>query len=120
MATDAHRLTQTEKTPVKYYISQPVRAYPVECEAYSSMLGRCGSVAILLDLAAMEEILKGSIIFYLGMKEIVPENFGKSKIDTIIKEETSHIKLLRGKLVALKKQSTRIHFLEQTWKAGVL
>ena len=38
------------------------------------------------------------------MKEMVPENFGKLKIDTIIKEEMFHIKLLSGKLVALKKQ----------------
>ena len=73
-------------------------------------MGRCGSVAILLDLAAMEEILKeailaekDSIVFYLVMKEMVPENFGKSKIDAIIKEEMAHIKLLSGKRVALKK-----------------
>ena len=58
----------------------------------------------------MEEILKeailaekDSIVFYLGMKELVPENFGKTKIDAIIKEEMAHINLLSSKLVALKK-----------------
>lgn len=47
--------------------------------------------------------LKDSIVFYLGMKEMVPENFGKAKIDAIIKEEMTHIKLLSKELVALKK-----------------
>ena len=42
---------------------------------------------------------KDSIAFYLGMKELVSANLGKSKIDDIIKEEMSHIKLLAGKLI---------------------
>ncbi|MBW2607861.1 MAG: ferritin family protein [Deltaproteobacteria bacterium] len=60
-----------------------------------------------IDTSSMEEILKeailaekDSIVFYLGMKELVPENLGKTKIDAIIKEEMAHIKLLSGKLVA--------------------
>jgi rubrerythrin len=63
-----------------------------------------------IDPSSMEEILKeailaekDSIVFYLGMKEIVPENAGKTKIDAIIKEEMGHIKLLSSKLVAFKK-----------------
>ena len=63
-----------------------------------------------IDTASMEEILKealtaekDSIVFYLGMKELVPEKPGKAKIDSIIKEEMGHIKLLGKKLVELKK-----------------
>ena len=41
---------------------------------------------------------KDSIVFYLGMKELVPAKLGQSKIDTIIKEEMGHIKLIAGKL----------------------
>ena len=41
---------------------------------------------------------KDSIVFYLGMKEMVPEKYGKSKINDIIKEEMGHLKLLSGKL----------------------
>ena len=37
------------------------------------------------------------------MKLMVPEDFGKAKIEIIIKEEMSHIKLLSTRLVALKK-----------------
>jgi rubrerythrin len=61
-----------------------------------------------IDMSSMEEILKqailaekDSIVFYLGMKEMVPDNFGKAKIDAIIKEEMTHIQLLSKELVAL-------------------
>ena len=59
-----------------------------------------------IDVTSMEKILKSaieaekdSIVFYLGMKEAVPENLGKGRLDRIIKEEMGHIKLLSKKLV---------------------
>ena len=62
-----------------------------------------------IDLTSMGEILKSaieaekdSIVFYLGMKEAVPQNLGKGRIDNIIKEEMGHIRLLSKKLVAMK------------------
>ncbi len=62
-----------------------------------------------MDTSSMKEILKAailaekdSIVFYLGMKEMVPEKFGKTKIDAIIKEEMGHIKLLSNRLVTLR------------------
>lgn len=64
-----------------------------------------------MALDSLEDILKeaitaekDSIVFYLGMKEIVPETLGRLRIDSIIKEEMSHIKTLSKKLVALKKR----------------
>lgn len=63
-----------------------------------------------LNPSTMEDILKSaiaaekdSIVFYLGMKDLVPEKLGKDKIDDIIKEEMGHIKLLSNRLIALKK-----------------
>lgn len=63
-----------------------------------------------IDTSSMEEILKAaiiaekdSIVFYLGMNEMVSENTGKAKLNAIIKEEMGHIKLLSGKLMALHK-----------------
>ena len=44
---------------------------------------------------------KESIVFYLGMKDVVPAHLGKQKLDEIIKEEMSHIKLLSKELMAL-------------------
>lgn len=55
---------------------------------------------ILLDAISME---KDSIVFYVGMKDLVPERLGKDKIENIINEEKKHIKLLAGELLSLKK-----------------
>jgi rubrerythrin len=46
-------------------------------------------------------IEKESIVFYVGMKEYVPENLGKGKIDGIIKEEMKHIRALGNRLSSL-------------------
>jgi rubrerythrin len=63
-----------------------------------------------IDSNTMEDILKeaitaekDSIVFYLGMKELVPESLGKGRIDAVIKEEMSHIKTLSKELMAIKK-----------------
>lgn len=61
-----------------------------------------------LDLSSMVEILKealtaekDSIVFYLGMKEMIPDRRGKSRIDAIIQEEMNHIQVISQKLLAL-------------------
>jgi rubrerythrin len=60
-----------------------------------------------IDVTSMVEILKSaieaekdSIVFYLGMKEAIPENLGRGRIEAIIKEEMGHIRLLSKELVA--------------------
>jgi rubrerythrin len=62
-----------------------------------------------IDFSSMESVLKAailaekdSIVFYLGIKEMVPEKYGKDKLDKIIKEEMGHIKILGKELKALK------------------
>lgn len=63
-----------------------------------------------LNTTSLEEILKSaitaekdSIVFYIGMKEVVPVHIGKQKLDDIIKEEMSHIRLLSSELLSLNK-----------------
>ncbi len=63
----------------------------------------------LSEEAKMRKILRAaidleweSIAFYLGMKEFVPENLGKKKIDDILKEEMRHVRLLSNRLISLK------------------
>ena len=62
-----------------------------------------------IDFSSMKSVLKAailaekdSIVFYLGMKEMVPEKFGKDKLDKIIKEEMGHIKILANELKGIK------------------
>jgi rubrerythrin len=37
---------------------------------------------------------KDSVVFYLGLREMVPPSFGPEKVDLIIKEEMQHIRIL--------------------------
>lgn len=46
---------------------------------------------------------KDAVIFFLGMKDMVSENLGKSKIDGIIKEEMNHITILNRELAKFGK-----------------
>lgn len=63
----------------------------------------------LVSGKSIEEVLKvaiglekDSIVFYLGIKESVPEKYGKDKIEKIIKEEMSHVTLLTDELRGIK------------------
>ena len=63
-----------------------------------------------IDKTSIKEIFKAaitaekdSIVFYLGMKDVVPAHLGKQRLDDIIKEEMSHIRLLSNELMALSK-----------------
>ena len=60
-----------------------------------------------IDVTSMVEILKSAIeaekdaiVFYLGMKEAISQNFGRDRIEAIIKEEMGHIRLLSKELVS--------------------
>ena len=62
-----------------------------------------------IDLSSMKEIFKAailaekdSIVFYLGMKDLVPDKLGKDRLDGIIKEEMGHIRTLSKELMAHK------------------
>lgn len=50
---------------------------------------------ILLTAIGLE---KDSIVFYLMMKPFVPQSLGQSKVDAIVKEETTHVAILNREL----------------------
>jgi rubrerythrin len=63
-----------------------------------------------IDTSSMQEILKDaitaekdSIVFYLGMRDTVPEGVGRRHVDDIIKEEMGHIRQLSRYLADQKK-----------------
>lgn len=49
-------------------------------------------------LSAAIKAEQDSIVFYLGMKDVVPGSAGKQRVDDIIKEEMGHIRILASKL----------------------
>lgn len=57
------------------------------------------SMAAVLDKAIGVE--KDSIAFYTGIKELVPQEFGRERIDNIIKEEMRHVRILSERLAAM-------------------
>jgi rubrerythrin len=62
-----------------------------------------------IDMSSPEEVLKAAILaekdsiaFYLGMKEMIQGQTGKSRMDEIIREEMQHVRLLGNELMGLK------------------
>jgi rubrerythrin len=47
------------------------------------------------------DVEKDSIIFYLGLKEMIPQGLGKDKVDLIVREEMSHVTILSDLLEKL-------------------
>ncbi|MFA6134472.1 MAG: ferritin family protein [Phycisphaerae bacterium] len=45
---------------------------------------------------------KESIVFYVGMKDMVPASLGQSRVDAILKEEMSHLTMLHRQLQRLR------------------
>jgi len=57
------------------------------------------SIQEIIDIAIGLE--KESILFYLGLKDFVPPEYGQDKLDRIIREEQRHIIQLKGFLKKL-------------------
>jgi rubrerythrin len=57
------------------------------------------SVQELLEIAIGAE--KNSVLYYVGLKDLVPAEAGRDKIEAIIREEVRHIADLRRRLTAL-------------------
>ena len=95
------RLTQSEKAPTVFDPEGEAAAYLkalADTRIFFEKEIDTTSMQAILKAAILAE--KDSIVFYLGMKDMVPEDLGQSRLDSIIKEEMSHIKLLSHRLVA--------------------
>lgn len=57
-----------------------------------------GPVEVLRTAMQFE---KDSVVLYISMKEQVPENLGRAKVDKLIREELKHVSMLQEKLDAL-------------------
>jgi rubrerythrin len=66
-----------------------------------ALLGSQDSDRDILESAIGLE--KDSVVFYVAIRDAVPESLGKDRIEKIIKEEMEHIVLLSGALSSLDK-----------------
>ena len=78
-----------------------VQVFDVRADPAEKLTGKEKVEDILRMAIGLE---KDSIVFYLGMKEMVPERLGRGKIDEIIKEEMRHVNDLSRKFETLRHQ----------------
>jgi rubrerythrin len=98
-------LTEKEKTPKVFDPYDEVAQY---LAAMADTMGGEGSPSVADSLTGdetLEEILriavgleKDSILFYLGLKDMIPHQSGKDRLDEIITEERRHVAQLSGLL----------------------
>lgn len=74
------------------------RVFDIHGDLVARLSGR-ETMREVLELALKFE--KDSVVFYLGMKDLVPAEVGGVHLDGIIKEEMSHISILGGRLAEL-------------------
>ncbi len=75
------------------------RVFDIRTDPMAKLAGQRTAENILATAIDLE---KDSIVFYLGMKEMVPDSMGKDQIDAIIREEMRHITVLSNELAARK------------------
>jgi rubrerythrin len=77
-----------------------MRVFNVE-EDVKGILEGVDSVEKVIRLAIERE--KDSVVFYVGLKRLVPDSSDAEKVDWIIEQEMEHIKILTGELAKIAK-----------------
>lgn len=72
-------------------------------EVFDATVALTGSETLRDILKKGIEAEKNSVVFYTGLKRVVPESLGRDKVEKIIEEEMKHIGILSDKLSSLKK-----------------
>ena len=102
-------LTDKDKDPKVF---DPLNEVSQYLAAMADTMGGEGSPSVADSLTGnetLEEILqtavgleKDSILFYLGIKDLIPPQSGQDKIDEVIREEQRHVAQLSRVLEKLK------------------
>ena len=69
-------------------------------EKHAQEIQASGDLVSILRLAITKE--KDAVLFYTGLKELVPEDMGKEIMDKIIKEEKGHMVAIHNELKKIK------------------
>jgi rubrerythrin len=72
--------------------------FDVHADPASKLSGKESPRVILQTAPGME---KDSIVFYLGIKEMILGVRGKERVEAIIRQEMAHVALLSGKIASL-------------------
>ena len=71
------------------------RIFDVTVDPSSKLTGRESAADVLRAAIGLE---KDSVVFYLGMRDLVPPKFGRPQIENIINEEMRHVTILSNEL----------------------
>ncbi len=98
-------LSQSEKEPLVF---DPENEGVLYLAAMADLHGGEGSPAVAERLTGKEnldqilrvalELEQKSILYYIGLRDVVPENLGQNRINDIIAEEKKHVVTLSRKL----------------------
>lgn len=102
------QLSRREKTETVFDPDNQAALYLQTMANSRGTEGKIGQTQKLTGKEKTEEILriainseKNSVVFYVGLKDLVPTGTGKDKVEEIIKEEMRHITVLQKELAAL-------------------
>jgi rubrerythrin len=102
-------ITVAEKTELVFDPQNEAAAYLAAMADTHGGEGSPSAADALTGSETMEEIIKTaiglekeSILFYLGIKDMVPPKYGQSKVDDIIDEERKHVIQLSSLLKKIK------------------
>ena len=101
------QLTSREKTETVFDPDNQAALYLQTMANSRGTEGKIGQTQKLTGKEKTEEILriainseKNSVVFYVGLKDLVPTEAGKDKVEEIITEEMGHIAVLNKELAA--------------------
>jgi rubrerythrin len=102
------QLATQEKTSTVFDPDNELSAY-LDAMSAGYALAKEEDPQVLLAGKGLAEILKiaislekDAIVFYLGLKDLVPDAAGKDKVDWIIRQERGHVVTLSAQLRSIK------------------
>lgn len=102
-------LSSEEKEVTAYDPDNEAAQYLKTMASFHGTEGKVSPTEKLTGQESMEELLrialqaeKDSIAFYVGIKDLVSEKSGRSKVEKIIVEEMTHVSTIGAKLQQLK------------------
>jgi rubrerythrin len=115
---DAHRATFARMRETLHRTETPATTFDPDGETEQYLMAMADATVFgtpldpgrfVVDSRSLTDILNAaidlereSILFYTGLRGLVPERMGRDRVEEILKEEMSHVVLLRNQLASLR------------------
>lgn len=101
LSSDAESVVFDPQVEVPLYLNAMAdgNIFNVEEDPAKKLTGEETAEQVLRTALLME---KDSVVFYLGLRELVPPSLGRDKVEKIISEEMGHIGYINRELSAIK------------------